>query len=94
MSAATVLRTGVGCAELLAQRAPGLMQLGAQTRAGSEGAAVAQARFRDELIALARDSSELALREIRRGIEDLDSFTRPEEDAEPAPERRFYKAKP
>ena len=56
--------------------------------------ASAQARFRDELIALGRDASELALREIRRGIEDLDSFTRPEEDAEAAPERRFYKAKP
>jgi len=94
MSAATVVRTGIGCAELVARRAPGLMQLSTQTQGGSPRAAEAQARFRDELIALARDSSELALREIRRGIEDLDSFTRPEEDAESAPERRFYKAKP
>ena len=94
MSAATVFRTGMGCAELLARRAPGLMQLSAQTQGGSAQAVAAQARFRDELIALARDSSELALREIRRGIEDLDSYTRPQEDPEAAPERRFYKAKP
>jgi hypothetical protein len=94
MSAATVFRTGIGCAELLARRAPGLMQLSAHTQDGSARDAAAQARFRDELIALARDSSELALREIRRGIEDLDSFTRPGEDAEAVPERRFYKAKP
>ena len=94
MSAATVCRTGIGCAELLARRAPALMQLNLQTQGGSTDVAAAQARFRDELIALARDSSELALREIRRGIEDLDSFTRPEESADEVTERRFYKAKP
>jgi len=94
MSAATVCRTGIGCAELLARRAPALMQLNMQTQMDSADVAAAQAHFRDELIALGRDASELALREIRRGIEDLDSFTRPEDDAEAAPERRFYKAKP
>ena len=35
MSAATVFRTGIGCAELLARRAPALMQLNVQTQAGS-----------------------------------------------------------
>ena len=93
MSLATVIRTGIGCAELWAERAPTLVQLNAGSQAGSGDASAVQARFRDELIALARESSELALREIRRGLEDLDSFTRPEEDPE-APPRRAYRAKP
>ncbi len=93
MGLATIVRTGIGCAELLAERAPTLAQLNATTQAESGDDRAAQARFRDELIALARESSELALREIRRGLEDLDSFTRPDGDPE-APPRRTYRAKP
>ena len=70
---------------------PGPAELRHAAESGDDESA--QARFRDELIALARESSELALREIRRGLEDLDSFTRPDGDPEAAP-RRAYRAKP
>ena len=93
MGLATIVRTGIGCAGLWAERAPALAQLNSATQAESGDEESAQARFRDELIGLARESSELALREIRRGLEDLDSFTRPDGDPEAAP-RRTYRAKP
>lgn len=37
----------------------------------------AQARFRDDLLSLARESAERSWRELRRGIDDLDALTRP-----------------
>jgi hypothetical protein len=92
MGAASVIRAGVGCAELWSQRAPSLVKLVAESREQAIGAGKAQAQFRDELLAMARDSSEVALRELRRGLEDLDTFTRPDE--EPAgPPTRPYRAK-
>jgi hypothetical protein len=93
MGAATVIRAGVGCAEVWAERAPSLMKLVSESREGTSSAGTAQGQFRDELLAMARDSSEVALRELRRGLEDLDTFTRPEENPAAAP-RRPYKAKP
>jgi hypothetical protein len=92
MTAATVLRTGVGCLELWSDRAPELFELSARSREGTAGAGKAQSEFRDQLIAVARESSALAVRELRRGLDDLDAFTRPEEN--PAGRsRRPYKAK-
>jgi hypothetical protein len=93
MSAASVVRTGVGCLELWSQRAPSLIRLGFQSREQTAAADAAQAALRDELIAVARESAEVALRELRRGVVDLDTFTRPEErpSAEPS---RPYRAKP
>jgi len=80
MSAATAFRTGVGCLELWYERAPSLLALGVESWDATESAGRAQAEFRDELIAMARSSSEIALRELRRGVDDLDSFTRPDEE--------------
>lgn len=91
MGAATFARAGLECLELWSQRLPPLLELGEDVRRGS-GGEQAQGRFRDELVALARESSEIALRELRRGVEDLDAYTRPEE-APPSKPRRPYKAK-
>jgi hypothetical protein len=92
MGAATVIRAGVGCAELWSERAPSLMRLVAESREGTASAGKAQGEFRDQLLAIARDSSEVTLRELRRGLEDLDAFTRPDgsESQEPT---RPYRAK-
>jgi hypothetical protein len=58
------------------------------------GTGEAQAAFRDELVALMRESAEASWREMRRGVEDFDAFTRPDKDgAERAPARR-YRVKP
>jgi hypothetical protein len=92
MSAATAFRTGVGCLELWSESGPKLMKLGFESWEGSSNSGRAQTEFRDELIALARGSSEVALRELHRGVDDLDAFTRPEE-GQTARSTRPYKAK-
>jgi hypothetical protein len=93
MGAATLTRTGLGWLQLWSERIPPLLTLGAQLREGEPDAGQAGGRFRDELIAIARDSSELAVRELHRGLEDLDAFTRHEE-SRPANPRRSYRVKP
>jgi len=90
MTAATVLRAGVGCLELWSERAPLLIEL--EARARDDEASGAEAELRDELLAVARESSALAVRELQRGLIDLDSFTRPDEPMNGRP-RRPYKAK-
>jgi hypothetical protein len=92
MSAATAFRTGIGCLELWTESAPKLMKLGVESWEAKDGSGKAQLEFRDELIGLARGSSELALSELRRGVDDLDAFTRPEE-GQTAQTTRPYKAK-
>jgi hypothetical protein len=93
MSAATAVRTGVGCLELWSEQAPKLMRLGLDSFNDSADARRAEGELRDELIATARRSTEIVLHELQRGIDDLDTFTRPDE--EPAEHAsRPYKAKP
>ena len=74
VGSATAVRTGTKCFVTVAVRTPPL--IGVAVRASS-GAAKAQATFRDELIALARDTAELSWRELRRGLDDFDAVTRP-----------------
>jgi hypothetical protein len=93
VGAATMIRTGLGWLALWSERVPPLVSLGEQLREGKPGTDQAVGRFRDELIAIARDSSELAARELRRGLEDLDAFTRDPESG-PTDGRRQYKVKP
>lgn len=85
----TTLRIGRGCASLLARRAPSLTALGLQSTAGNPAA---QAKFRDELLALARDSAETSWRQVRRGLDQLDAITR--EDARLTRASRPYRVKP
>jgi hypothetical protein len=85
----TSLRIGTRCASLLARRTPALTSLGLQSTAGD---AEAQARFRDELLALARDSAETSWRQMRRGLDQLDAMTRTAEQL-PRPSRP-YRVKP
>jgi hypothetical protein len=93
MSAATAVRTGAGCLELWSEQAPKLMRLGLDSFRESPEARRPEGELRDELIATARRSTEIILHELQRGIDDLDTFTRPEE--EPAERSsRPYKAKP
>jgi hypothetical protein len=93
MGAATLFRVGVGCVGLWSEHASSLYSLGAEAREESDHSGQAWGQLRDELIAVARESSELALRELQRGLEDLDDFTRPDEEPSPLPTRP-YRAKP
>jgi hypothetical protein len=93
VTSATAFRVGVGCLELWLERSPPLVRHAVKASAAGEGAGRAQAAFRDDLLALARDSAEVAWREMRRGVDDLDAFTRP--DGEPGERpHRPYRAKP
>jgi hypothetical protein len=80
VSTATAFRVGVGCLELLVDRAPPLLELAATASVGAGDTGRAQAAFRDDLIALARDSAELSWRELRRGVDQFDALTRPRDD--------------
>jgi hypothetical protein len=93
VASATAFRVGAGCLELLVERTPLLVRLAVQASAGGAGTGKAQAAFRDDLLALARDSAEVSWRELRRGVDDLDAFTRPEEEQAERPHRP-YRVKP
>ncbi|MEA2216411.1 MAG: hypothetical protein QOK19_1972 [Solirubrobacteraceae bacterium] len=98
MTAATAARVGLGCVELWSQRMPPLVKLASElgAKAPPEDAphpGPASGRLRDELLAVARESADVVLREVHRGVEDLDTFTRPGEEPAGDPKRRA-RAKP
>jgi hypothetical protein len=93
VSSSTAFRVAVGCLELLVERAPPLVRLAATASLGGRDMRHAQAAFRDDLIALARDSAECSWRELRRGVDDFDALTRPREESSSRPHRPYrYKA--
>jgi hypothetical protein len=47
----------------------------------------AQVAFRDEMIALARESAEVGWRELRRGVDQYDALTRAGDPPAPRPHR-------
>jgi hypothetical protein len=96
MIVASAVRAGAGCLELWSERVPELVRITAEMdehddESGEERAAM-QLRVRDELMAVARNSAEIVMRELRRGVEDLDTYTREEESGAGGPPRP-YRAK-
>jgi hypothetical protein len=89
VSSATAFRVGVSSLELLVERTPPLVRLAVTASLGGREMRKAQAAFRDDLIALARDSAELSWRELRRGVDDLDAFTRPDKEPGARPQRPY-----
>jgi hypothetical protein len=92
VSSATAVRVSVGCLGLLVQRTPPLVRNAVRASVGT-GNGRAQAEFRDDLIALARDSAEVSWRELRRGVDALDAYTRPAEEPAVARHSRPYRVK-
>ena len=93
VGATTAFRVGTGCALLLRRRSGPLVSLAVQASFGSD-AQTAEATLRDELVALARESAELSWREMRRGVDALDSVTRPIDTPRSEQPRRPYRVKP
>jgi hypothetical protein len=87
VSSATAARLAFGCLELWAQRTPPLVGLAVSATLNGDGAKKAQAAFRDDLLALARESTEISWRELRRGVGELDAFTRPRGSTRSEPHR-------
>jgi hypothetical protein len=86
VTSATAFRVGLGCLELWAKRTPPLVR---QAFNASAGDSKAQAAFRDDFIALARDGAELSWRELRRWLDDLDRFTRSDDEPGARPHRPY-----
>jgi hypothetical protein len=78
VGATTAFRVGSGSVEMLARRGPALVWLGVKASPFAPNTTQAEATFRDEMIGLARETSELVWRECRRGVDDLDALTRTE----------------
>jgi hypothetical protein len=93
VTSATAFRVGAGCLELFVERTPPLVRHAVRASVGGADTGKAQAAFRDDLIALARDWAEVSWREMRRGVDDLDAFTRPD-DEPPVRPHRPYRVKP
>ena len=92
-SSTTAFRVGVSQLSLLLERTPPLVALAIRASVAGPEAARAQSEFRDDLLALARESAEASWRELRRGLDDFDAFSRPGEEPMAAPHRP-YRAKP
>jgi hypothetical protein len=92
MTTATAFRVSAGCLELLLERIPPLVRLAVAASAGFENGKP-QAEFRDELLSLSRDAAEVTWRELRKGIDDLDAYTR-EPGSHATRERRPHRVKP
>jgi hypothetical protein len=89
VSSATAFRVGAGCLELWLERAPDLAKLAVRASLGGDDGGRAQAAFRDDFLAFAGDAAEGAWHELRRGVYDLDAFTRRDDGPGERPHRPF-----
>jgi hypothetical protein len=71
LGAATALRMGMGQLGVWTDRLPRLMATGVEAWQPGPGADEASDRFWQQLIQATRDSTDAALRELQRGIDDL-----------------------
>lgn len=92
VAVSSAIRTGASCLGLLVERAPSLAKLAIQASAGTPEEGESQAAFRDELVALVRESAQVSWREQRRGADDFDARTRFDNAAEKVG-RRPYRVK-
>jgi hypothetical protein len=91
VTGSTAVRAATRCIDLWARKTPTLVRLSAGALTSEDGDH-AGAVLRDELIGLLRDSAEASWLELRRGVDDFDSFTRTDEDA--TEHSRRYRVKP
>jgi hypothetical protein len=87
VGSATALRAGSKCLAIVATRTPPLVPLAVDASLGTQRA---QAKLRDEVLALVRETGETSWREWRRGLDDFDALTRP---TAPTAWRRPYRVK-
>ena len=93
VTSATAFRVGVSWLGLAVERTPPLTRLAVMAALGGSEGGTAEATFRDDLLALARDSADASWREIRRGVDDLDRFTRSDEESPGDRPHRPYRVK-
>lgn len=81
ISTATALRLTRAWLELGMERTPPLMRRAVDATVGGDDMPTAQAAFRDEMLALAREAADVSWRELRRGVDQYDALTRGEPPA-------------
>jgi hypothetical protein len=87
VSSATAVRVARGWMNLWAEQAPPLAGLAVAASVGRREQPGAEAAFRDKVIGMAREATEISWREMRRGIDELDALTRPRPGAGDRPNR-------
>lgn len=89
VSSATAIRVASSWMGLWVQRGPRLCQLAVNASVGGPETGKAQAAFRDNLIGFARESIEVASREVRMGLDKFDAASRPQRDPSTDPFRPY-----
>ena len=84
---ATALRVALSSAELIAQRTPPLLGRAVNASFGGRETGASGAVFRDDLLALARETADISYREMRRAVDQLDALTRPRQAPGARPHR-------
>jgi hypothetical protein len=87
LGATTAFRMGAGYWGVWTTRTPNLMELGLKAWMPGPDADEAAEEFWDELVKATRDSSDAALNEFQRGIDDLDALTRAEQSSNAGTDR-------
>jgi hypothetical protein len=93
VTSATAFRVGVTWLELWAERTPPLLRLAAVAALGGSEGGTAAATFRDDLMAIGGESAERSYREMRRGVDDFNRFTQPENEQPGVRPHRPYRVK-
>jgi hypothetical protein len=93
VTSAAAFRVGVSWLELWVQRTPPLTRLALAAALGGAEGGTAEATFRDDLIALGGEAVERSYRELRRGVDDFDRFTRRDEEEPGVRPHRPYRVK-
>lgn len=89
VTTSTAFRIGTRCARLVTERTPRIVRLAVGVLADASDER-SEATLRDELIGLFRESAEASWLELRRGVDDFDTFTRSDNGNDAVePGRRF-----
>jgi hypothetical protein len=93
VTSATAFRVGVSWLELWIERTPPLTRLALMAALGGPEGGTAEATFRDDLMAVGNEAAERSYRELRRGVDDFDRFTRRDEEEPGVRPHRPYRVK-
>ena len=93
VAGATSFRTGLRMIEIAAKQGPSLIAGASSTARATEKDDIekAQAQLREAMVTMAREIAEASWQEARRGVDDFDAMTRPDDDGD---HRRPWRVKP
>jgi hypothetical protein len=93
VTSATAFRVGVSWLELCLERTPPLTRLAVASALGGAEGGTAESTLRDDLMALGGEAADRSYREMRRGVDDFNRFTRRDDEQPGARPHRPYRVK-